>query len=66
MASKAKKELKKETGLSVSTKKKEDLGMWYQEVLTVSYPTCRPCKRVVVWTDILAMLTESRNDRVLS
>jgi hypothetical protein len=32
MASKA----KKETGLSVATKKKEDLGMWYQEVLTVS------------------------------
>jgi len=27
---------KKETGLSITYKKKEDLGNWYQEVLTVS------------------------------
>jgi hypothetical protein len=31
-----KKETKRETGLSITTKKTQDLGMWYQEVLTVS------------------------------
>lgn len=31
---------KKVTGLSVSIKKKDDLGMWYQEVLTVSFNLC--------------------------
>jgi hypothetical protein len=41
---------KRETGLSISIKKKDDLGMWYQEVLTVSFVSARDEFELAVYT----------------